>query len=95
MSRWSPAHLNHVAAHSRPLHHRHCSAAAPGVEFHLQDAQPPHLFVIRKQFRSSDGSAVALAYYYILDGTIYQAPTLHAALAARMVRPSSPSFFFR
>lgn len=66
-----------------------CSSLAPGVEYELavQDCQPPHLFLIRKQYRASPGQAVALAYYYVLDGTIYQAPTLHAALSGRMVRP--------
>lgn len=59
---------------------------APGTEFVLQDAQPPHLFVIRKQFRSVSGAITTAAYYYVLDGTIYQAPTLHAALCCRVVR---------
>lgn len=53
----------------------------------LQDAQPPHLFVVRKQHRSPAGALSSLTYYYVLDGTIYQAPTLHAALSARMVSP--------
>ena len=55
------------------------SRSIPGsrVEFVLQDAQEPHLFVIRKQQRrqAAARSADTLAAYYILDGSIYQAPT--------------------
>lgn len=69
--------------------HRHCPRslrrATPGVEFLLQDAQPPHLFVIKKQYRQVDGSVTSVAFFYILDGTVYQAPTLHAALRSRIV----------
>jgi mediator of RNA polymerase II transcription subunit 6 len=65
------------------------STGAPGVEFVLQDAQAPHLFVIRKQLRALAGDLTSLAYYYVLDGTVYQAPTLHAVLSARIVsRPA-------
>ena len=57
------------------------------MEFVLQDAQEPHLFVIRKQLRRqvTAKSADTLAAYYILDGNIYQAPTLHAVISSRMV----------
>lgn len=66
------------------------------MEYILQDAQPPHLFVIRKQWRSLAGVINSLAYYYILDGTVYQSPTLHAVLSARLVSPASgrPSHVF-
>eukprot|EP00887_Chlorella_sp_A99_P005961 scaffold29.g5961.t1 len=66
---------------------------APGIEYTLVDQQPPHLYVIRKLFRHADGPSSAaapattdLAYYYILDGNIYQAPSVHVALSARMQR---------
>ncbi|KAK9793169.1 hypothetical protein WJX73_002041 [Symbiochloris irregularis] len=60
------------------------AALPPGIEFKLQDAQPPHLFVIRKVLRKSPQSEENVAFYYILDGSIYQAPTLHATLSAKM-----------
>lgn len=51
----------------------------------LEDAQEPHLFVIRKQHRSTAAApdATTHAYYYILDGSIYQvgAPTGGCRLA--------------
>lgn len=58
----------------------------PGVEYEVQDAQEPHLFIIRKQHRSGPKTTAPLQYYYILDGNVYQAPSLHAALSSRIVR---------
>lgn len=51
----------------------------------LQDAQPPHLFVIKKAFRSEPTQLKDLAYYYILDGTVYQAPAAYTTLNTRLV----------
>ena len=41
---------------------------APGTEFLLQEAQESHLFVIKRQYRSSATSVTAHAVYYILEG---------------------------
>lgn len=63
-----------------------------GVEYLLADSQPPHLFILRKLYRHGGGGTggapaiTTLAFYYILDGSVYQAPSLQAALQARMVR---------
>ena len=61
------------------------------MEFILQDAQEPHLFVIRKQQRRPTDMEKADTHgaYYILDGNIYQAPTLHSAVSSRMVWTST------
>jgi hypothetical protein len=56
-----------------------------GVEYLLADSQPPHLFILRKLYRHAHGALTTLAFYYILDGSVYQAPSLQAALLARMV----------
>ncbi|KAL4427654.1 hypothetical protein ABPG75_001743 [Micractinium tetrahymenae] len=61
-------------------------AVGEGVEYLLADSQPPHLFILRKMYRHALGAITTLAFYYILDGTIYQAPPLQAALLARMQR---------
>lgn len=64
----------------------------PGlVEFLLEREQPPHLFVIRKQQRSLVplSPPTLLGYYYILDKVIYEAPTIHEVLSARVQRCSS------
>ena len=57
-----------------------------GVEFALDTVQEPHLFVISKHQRQSAETTTPLMFFYILDGSIYQTPTLHAALHARLVR---------
>jgi hypothetical protein len=63
-----------------------CSALGEGVEYLLADSQPPHLFILRKLYRHGGGAITTLAFYYVLDGSVYQAPSLQAALLARMVR---------
>jgi hypothetical protein len=50
---------------------------------------PPHLFIVRKQTRVGAGATEQiqlLALYYVLDGTVYPTPSLHASLGARTVR---------
>ncbi len=60
------------------------------MEYELQDAQEPHLFVICRQLRTAPRAVVKQAVYYILDGSVYQAPSLHAALSSRIVRDAPP-----
>ena len=47
---------------------------APGTEYVLHDAQEPHLFVIRKQHRATAAAVDSPphAFYYVLDGSVYQ-----------------------
>jgi len=49
---------------------------------------PPHLFVVHKQQRTGgkSESAKLLASYYVLDGTIYPGPLLHAVVGSSMLR---------
>ena len=54
----------------------------------LPPTAPCSLFLIRKQRRSSPHQVKPLALYYILDGTIYQAPNLHAILTSRLKKCS-------
>lgn len=60
----------------------------PGIEYILQDAQTPQLFVIRKQSKSLSGEETTLAIYYILHGMLYQAPVLYDVLSSRLDRAS-------
>mmetsp|Transcript_21195 Transcript_21195/g.25517 ORF Transcript_21195/g.25517 Transcript_21195/m.25517 type:complete len:184 (-) Transcript_21195:2581-3132(-) len=57
----------------------------PEYVLHTKGVEP-HLYIILKQQREDHDTVKRLAIYYVLDGTIYQAPTLHAALSARMAR---------
>lgn len=47
---------------------------------------PQQLFLIRKQRRSGRTQVEPLAIYYVLDGSVYQAPNIHAMLTSRLVR---------
>ena len=51
--------------------------------------QEPHLFVICRQLRTAPKAATRQQFYYILDGSVYQAPSLHAAMASNIVSPVS------
>eukprot|EP01023_Acetabularia_acetabulum_P034705 TRINITY_DN3260_c0_g1_i1.p2 TRINITY_DN3260_c0_g1~~TRINITY_DN3260_c0_g1_i1.p2 ORF type:complete len:241 (+),score=45.76 TRINITY_DN3260_c0_g1_i1:338-1060(+) len=62
----------------------------PGIEYVLQTAQPPHLFIIRKQLRQGPEVTQPQALYYVLDGVVYQCPSLHAVLESRLLR----AFFY-
>ncbi|KAL3141210.1 hypothetical protein ABBQ38_003550 [Trebouxia sp. C0009 RCD-2024] len=78
---WDPG-CNNVRARleQRPLAELH------GVEYTLDSCQEPHLFVICKQLRKAADLAAPEMFFYILDGSVYQTPTIHAAFSARLNR---------
>nr|GLL23450.1 mediator of RNA polymerase II transcription subunit 6 [Ipomoea trifida]GMC76055.1 mediator of RNA polymerase II transcription subunit 6 [Ipomoea batatas] len=57
-----------------------------GIEFSLSEVMEPHLFVFRKQKRDSPEKVTPMLTYYVLDGSIYQAPQLCNVFAARLGR---------
>ncbi|KAL0917724.1 hypothetical protein M5K25_012808 [Dendrobium thyrsiflorum] len=68
-----------------PLDSSHLSKMT-GNEYMLSEVMEPHLFVIRKVKRDSPEKTTAMLTYYILDGSIYQAPQLCNVFAARIGR---------
>lgn len=56
-----------------------------GTEYTLSEAMEPHLFVIRKQKRDGPEKVIPMLTYYVLDGSIYQAPQLCNVFASRLV----------
>ena len=44
------------------------------------------IYVIRKLHRAEDGTEATLRYYYVMDGVVYEAPTLAAVVRARLQR---------
>lgn len=49
--------------------------------------EPAHtLYVIRKLRRDTKQKEVSLRWYYILDGLVYEAPTLEAIVRARVLK---------
>ncbi|KAM0980901.1 hypothetical protein FF1_014141 [Malus domestica] len=57
-----------------------------GTEYWLSEVMEPHLFVFRKQKRDGPEKVTPMLTYYVLDGTIYQAPQLCNVFAARIGR---------
>ncbi|CAI2174054.1 193_t:CDS:2 [Funneliformis geosporum] len=55
-----------------------------GVEFVIEQANPPSFFLIKKWKRISETEAIPLATYYIIRGIIYQAPDLHTLIGRRI-----------
>jgi len=69
----------------------------PGIVYQLDEArteevapdgdEPAHtLYVIRKLKRDQQGKETLLRYYYILDGLVYEAPTMAAVVRARLLK---------
>ncbi|GAB0088179.1 Mediator of RNA polymerase II transcription subunit 6 [Sergentomyia squamirostris] len=56
-----------------------------GVEYILLHVQDPILYVIRKQHRHTPTEATPLADYYIIAGTVYQAPDLASVFNSRLL----------
>lgn len=57
-----------------------------GIEYFLLHAQEPILYVIRKQARQSPTQVHPLTDYYIIAGTVYQAPDLVSVINSRLVK---------
>ncbi|GAB2225660.1 hypothetical protein Droror1_Dr00006462 [Drosera rotundifolia] len=69
-----------------PLDEGHLSKMM-GTEYILSEVMEPNLFVIRKQKRDPEKTIpAAMLTYYVLDGSIYQAPQLSNVFASRIGR---------
>ncbi|XP_057550096.1 mediator of RNA polymerase II transcription subunit 6 isoform X1 [Amaranthus tricolor] len=68
-----------------PLDLSHLSKMT-GLEYLLNEVIEPNLFVIRKQKRDSPEKVTPMLTYYVLDGSIYQAPQLCNVFNARIGR---------
>ncbi|WOK94323.1 mediator of RNA polymerase II transcription subunit 6 [Canna indica] len=82
---WS---CNNEQLRSRSIHPLDLSQLTKmtGTEYALSEVMEPHLFVIRKQKRDGPEKVIPMLTYYILDGSIYQAPQLANVFAARIGR---------
>lgn len=57
-----------------------------GLEYMLTEVMEPHLFVFRKQRRDGPEKVTPMLTYYVLDGSVYQAPQLSSVFASRVGR---------
>jgi hypothetical protein len=55
-----------------------------GIEYILKEAKPPSYFLIQKIYRSSPTNISLLGEVYLINGTIYQAPSLESLLHFRL-----------
>ena len=60
-------------------------ANMPGIEYCLLYVQEPILYVIRKQNRHSPSHVTPIPDYYVVAGTIYQAPDLCSVVNSRLL----------
>jgi len=56
-----------------------------GLEYVLIHVQDPILYIIRLQHRHNINHVMPIAHYYIVAGTIYQAPDLSSVINSRML----------
>ncbi|KAL7100027.1 hypothetical protein ACP275_09G123000 [Erythranthe tilingii] len=70
---------------THPLDLSHLSKMT-GIEYSLSEVLEPHLFVFRKQKRDGPEKVTPMLTYYVLDGSIYQAPQLCNVFASRVGR---------
>merc|ERR1740131_853866 len=56
-----------------------------GIEYCLLHVQEPILYVIRKQQRHSPTQITPISDYYVIAGTIYQAPDIGSVINSRVI----------
>ncbi|CAD6196095.1 unnamed protein product [Caenorhabditis auriculariae] len=72
---------------NRPV--EECLLNMPGIQYVLWSSQPP-LFVICKQRRNNTQNVTPLAYYYVINGLIHQAPDMHSLVQSRLLGAMEP-----
>ncbi|CAK8680349.1 unnamed protein product [Clavelina lepadiformis] len=91
--------LDYFAERSNPFYDRTCNNETirmqrlglehlenlTGLEYVLLHHQEPILYVIRKQRRHSQKQVTTLADYYIIAGTVYQAPDVGSIVNSRLM----------
>lgn len=55
-----------------------------GIEYTLLHCQDPILYIVRKQMRHSPTQVSSLADYYVIAGTVYQAPDVKSIINSRL-----------
>ncbi|GMS78415.1 hypothetical protein PENTCL1PPCAC_590 [Pristionchus entomophagus] len=74
----------------RPL--EECLQSMAGEQYVLHSSRPP-LFVIMKQMRTiaqNRNFVTPLAYYYVINGTVYQAPDAYSLIQSRLLGAVAP-----
>ncbi|XP_060601728.1 mediator of RNA polymerase II transcription subunit 6-like isoform X1 [Ruditapes philippinarum] len=91
--------LDYFSERSNPFYDRQCNneiikmqrlsqdhlVNMTGTEYIVLHVQEPILYIIRKQYRHSQQHVTPQVDYYIIAGTVYQAPDLGSVLNCRLV----------
>ncbi|VDO25556.1 unnamed protein product [Onchocerca flexuosa] len=72
---------------NRPLHE--CLQSMQGIQYTVVGTFPP-LYVIMKQRRNSPTNVTPLAYYYIVNGTVYQCPDIYTYIQSKLISIVDP-----
>ncbi|KAM3717299.1 Mediator of RNA polymerase II transcription subunit [Dirofilaria immitis] len=72
---------------NRPLHE--CLLSMQGIQYTVVGTFPP-LYVILKQRRNSPTNVTPLAYYYIVNGTVYQCPDIYTYIQSKLISIVDP-----
>uniref|UniRef100_A0A0R3S084 Mediator of RNA polymerase II transcription subunit 6 n=1 Tax=Elaeophora elaphi TaxID=1147741 RepID=A0A0R3S084_9BILA len=72
---------------NRPLHE--CLQSMQGIQYTVVGTFPP-LYVIMKQRRNSPTNVTPLAYYYIVNGTVYQCPDIYTYVQSKLISIVDP-----
>jgi len=60
-------------------------AISAGKQYLKEHARPPRLYCILRQVRHNESSVTPTGMFYIIDGNIYEAPTLRAVAENRLM----------
>ncbi|ORX68045.1 MED6-domain-containing protein, partial [Linderina pennispora] len=56
-----------------------------GIEFAVTYHEAPALFIITKQRRSNPTKVTPVSIYYVVNGNVYEAPSLYSIISTRML----------
>jgi len=91
--------MDYFSERSNPFYNRQCNNEVikmqrlnpeqminmTGLEYILLHMQEPILYIIRLQVRHSPNQVMPVTHYYIVAGTVYQAPDLSSVINSRML----------
>lgn len=66
-----------------------CLRTMPGIQYVLWYSQPP-LFIICKQRRNNVTNVSPIAYYYVINGSVHQAPDMYSLVQSRLLGALEP-----
>uniref|UniRef100_A0A1I7UFY3 Mediator of RNA polymerase II transcription subunit 6 n=1 Tax=Caenorhabditis tropicalis TaxID=1561998 RepID=A0A1I7UFY3_9PELO len=66
-----------------------CLRTMQGVQYVVWYAQPP-LFIICKQRRNNVNNVSPISYYYVVNGSVHQAPDMYSLIQSRLLGALEP-----